>query len=56
MKALPFGGSIDPDTIADYQVLGAGAPAEYGNMTGVAINVVTKSGTNTLQGASGLQR
>ena len=46
----PFGGSIDPDTIADYQVLGAGAPAEYGNMTGVAINVVTKSGTNTSRG------
>ncbi len=46
----PFGGSIDPDTIAEYQVLGAGAPAEYGNMTGVAINVVTKSGTNTHHG------
>ena len=49
-EGTPIGGSIDPDTIADYQVLGAGAPAEYGNMTGVAINVVTKSGTNTLQG------
>ncbi len=46
----PFGGSIDPDTIAEIQVLGAGAPAEYGNTTSVAINVVTKSGTNTHHG------
>ncbi len=31
-------------------MLGIGAPAEFGNMTGAAINVVTKSGTNKFQG------
>ena len=48
-----WGGWADPDTIAEVQVLGVGAPAEYGNMTGAAVNVVTKSGTNTLQGRVG---
>lgn len=41
---------INPDTIEEIQVLGIGAPAEYGNMLGAAFNVVTKSGTNTLHG------
>ena len=41
---------VNPDTIAEMQVLGVGAPAEYGGMTGAAINVVTKSGTNHLKG------
>ena len=41
---------INPDTIAEIQVLGVGAPAEYGGMSGAAINVVTKSGTNDLNG------
>ena len=45
-----FGGWTDPDTIAEVQVLGVGAPAEYGNMTAAAVNVVTKSGTNTFHG------
>lgn len=45
-----WGAWADPDTIAEVQVLGVGAPAEYGNMTGAAVNVVTKSGTNTFQG------
>ncbi len=45
-----FGGWTDPDTIAEVQVLGVGAPAEYGNMTGAAVNVVTKSGTNIFHG------
>ena len=44
--AYPFGGYLDPQLIAEYQVLGVGAPAEYGEMTGAAVNVVTKSGTN----------
>ena len=41
---------INPDTIAEVQVLGIGAPAEFGSMTGAAINVVTKSGTNDHKG------
>ena len=45
-----FGGWTDPDTIAEIQVLGVGAPAEYGNMTSAAVNIVTKSGTNTFHG------
>lgn len=42
---------INPDTIAEIQVLGIGAPAEFGNMLGAAFNVVTKSGTNDFKGA-----
>ncbi len=42
---------INPDTIAEVQVLGIGAPAEYGNMSGGAFNVVTKSGTNQHKGS-----
>jgi outer membrane receptor protein involved in Fe transport len=41
---------INPETIEEVQVLGVGASAEHGNMTGAAINVVTKSGTNELKG------
>ncbi|MCY3926861.1 MAG: TonB-dependent receptor [Acidobacteria bacterium] len=41
---------INPDTIAEVQVLGVAAPAEYGGMSGAAINVVTKSGTNEVNG------
>ncbi|MEZ5331068.1 MAG: TonB-dependent receptor [Thermoanaerobaculia bacterium] len=41
---------VNPDTIEEVQVLGIGAPAEFGNMTGAAINVVTKSGTNEYKG------
>jgi outer membrane receptor protein involved in Fe transport len=42
---------INPETIAEIQVLGIGASAEFGNMTGAAINVVTKSGTNKFAGS-----
>lgn len=42
---------INPDTIEEIQVLGVGAPAEFGNMLGAAFNVVTKSGTNDFHGA-----
>jgi outer membrane receptor protein involved in Fe transport len=41
---------INPETIEEIQVLGIGASAEFGNMTGAAINVVTKSGTNQFRG------
>lgn len=42
---------INPETIQEVQVLGIGASAEFGNMTGAAINVVTKSGTNKFAGS-----
>ncbi len=40
----------NPAIIEEVQVLGIGAPAEYGSMSGAAINIVTKSGTNELTG------
>ncbi len=36
--------------IEEVQVLGIGAPAEYGSMSGAAFNVVTKSGSNDFSG------
>ncbi len=36
--------------IEEVQVLGLGAPAEYGSMSGAAFNVVTKSGSNDFSG------
>ncbi len=36
--------------IEEVQVLGLGAPAEYGSMSGAAFNVVTKSGSNEFSG------
>jgi outer membrane receptor protein involved in Fe transport len=42
---------LNPETIEEIQVLGVGASAEFGNMTGAAINVVTKSGTNEYRGS-----
>jgi len=36
--------------IEEIQVLGLGAPAEYGSMSGAAFNVVTKSGSNDFEG------
>ena len=45
---------INPDTIEEVQVLAIGAPAQYGNMSGAAFNVVTKSGTNDFKGAANI--
>jgi len=42
--------SINPDMIEEIQVMGIGAPAEFGNMLGAALNVVTKSGSNSFKG------
>ncbi len=42
---------VNPDIIEEIQVLTIGAPAEFGNMTGAAINVVTKSGGNEYEGS-----
>jgi hypothetical protein len=41
-----------PDVIAEMEVTGIGAPAEYGNFEGAVINVVSKSGSNTFHGAA----
>ena len=39
------------DTVAEVQVVGIGASAEYGNFTGATINIVTKGGTNEFRGS-----
>ena len=41
---------VNPDTIQEVQVSHIGAPAEYGNMLGAALNVVTKTGSNQFKG------
>jgi outer membrane receptor protein involved in Fe transport len=41
---------VNPDAIEEVQVMHIGAPAEYGNMLGAALNVVTKSGSNEFKG------
>ncbi len=41
---------LNPDVVEEVQVMGPGAPAEFGNMLGAALNVVTKSGGNDLNG------
>jgi outer membrane receptor protein involved in Fe transport len=43
---------VNPDMIEEIQVQGIGAPAEFGNMMGAALNVVTKSGTNDFEGGA----
>jgi hypothetical protein len=40
----------DMDIIEEAQVSGSGANAEYGNFTGAVLNLITKSGSNTLEG------
>jgi hypothetical protein len=41
---------VNPDAIEEIQVSHIGAPAEYGNMLGAALNVVTKTGSNQFKG------
>jgi hypothetical protein len=41
-----------PDSIDEIQVIGVGAPAEYGNHQGAVFNVVTKKGGNTVHGTA----
>lgn len=38
------------DWLKEVQVVGLGAPAEYGGFTGAVFNLVTKSGGNTVEG------
>jgi hypothetical protein len=55
VNALEFGNTwVNPnyDTIAEIQLVGPGASAEYGNYTGAAVNVVTKAGTNEFHGGA----
>ena len=50
---LQFGNTwVNPnyDTIAEVQIVGPGASAEYSEFTGAVINVVTKTGTNDFHG------
>jgi hypothetical protein len=44
--------SVTPDLIQEIQVIGIGAPAEYGNHLGAVFNVVTKKGGNQLHGGA----
>ena len=41
---------VNTGMVQEIQVMGIGAPAEFGNMLGAAFNVVTKSGTNQFRG------
>lgn len=41
---------VNPDAIAEIQVIGVGVPAEFGNMTGGAFNIITKTGGNQFHG------
>lgn len=43
-------GNTPPDTIQEFQVLTTQYAAEFGNASGVVLNTITRSGTNTLQG------
>jgi hypothetical protein len=38
------------DIVEEFELIGVGAPAEYGNMQGAVFNVVTKSGSNQFKG------
>ncbi|MCK7499662.1 MAG: hypothetical protein MZW92_61620 [Comamonadaceae bacterium] len=50
-----FGGGqystpIAYNTVEEQQIVGLGAPAEYGGFTGVFVNIITKSGGNQFHG------
>jgi len=47
--------TFNEELVAEYQVLGTGATAEYGQMLGTAFNVVTKSGSNQFHGSANLR-
>ena len=52
-KGLSGGEESTPitDTVEEFQQLGLNMSAQYGNSAGSTINLVTKSGTNTLHGS-----
>jgi hypothetical protein len=43
---------INPDNIEEVEVMGVGAPAEFGNAMGAVFNVVTKKGGNDFRGGA----
>jgi outer membrane receptor protein involved in Fe transport len=43
--------SLNPEIIAETQVMGTGAGAQYGNMLGNVTNVITRTGTNSFKGS-----
>ena len=43
--------NVNYNTIQEVRVISLGSKAEYGNFSGVAIDVITKSGSNNLQGS-----
>ncbi len=43
--------NVNYNTVQEVRVISLGSKAEYGNFSGVAIDVITKSGSNTLQGS-----
>ncbi len=50
---LQFGNTwVNPnyDTVAEVQIVGPGASAEYSQFTGATVNVITKTGTNDFHG------
>lgn len=51
--SAPYTGSslilFNAAIVEETQVMGVGAPAEFGNLQGAALNVVTKSGSNRLK-------
>ncbi len=55
----PRGGSwgtlvnVNYDTVEEVQIIALGSKAEYGSSTGVAVNVITKQGSNVLHGKAG---
>lgn len=52
---LSAGGTwVDPsfETIEEVQVIGVGAPAEYGDFTGTTVNLITRGGTNRFRGGA----
>ena len=48
-----FGTNVNFDSIDEITVFTDGAPAEYGNATGMIANVVSKSGTDNFHGSVG---
>ena len=43
--------NVNYNTIQEVRVISLGSKAEYGNFSGAAIDVITKSGSNTLRGS-----
>jgi carboxypeptidase family protein/TonB-dependent receptor-like protein len=52
---VPFArGSLSPEAVQEFQILTNQFSAEYGQASGPIVNVLTRSGTNTLHGRAGV--